>query len=358
MTSSVAGFRLREIVELARARGASDVHVAPCSVPAARVHGSIERLPVAAVTVPDAQALVEEIFSDADRSHLETCGDVSVGVARPELGRMRAHAYRSRLGLCIAIRLLPDVSPTLDSLGMPQAVADLVETRHGLVLFAGPTGSGKTTSLAAFVERINERSSKTVITIEDPIEYRIESKRALVRQRQLGSDLQSYDQGLRGALRSDPDVIVIGEMRDSSTMRAALVAAETGHLVLSSVHTSGAVQTVARIVDAFSPEHRDAIRTQLAQTLVAIVSQRLVPRTCGGRRCAVEVLIANDAVRATIRDGKLHQLRNVIATSRGIGMLTLEDHLAGLVGAGEISLADALRFADRPDEIERCPSAV
>lgn len=358
MTPSVAEYRVREIVALARARGASDIHITPGSIPAARVHGSIERLPSAVVTTDDATALVADLFADDERALLESHGDVSAGIERAELGRVRAHAFRSRAGACIAIRLLPDAAPPLDSLGVPPAVADLIEARHGLILFAGPTGSGKTTSLAAFVERMNERQARTVITIEDPIEYRIESKRSLVRQRQLGRDVATYDEGLRGALRSDPDVIVIGEMRDAGTMRAALVAAETGHLVASSVHTSGAVQTVARIVDAFSPEHQSAVRTQLAQTLVAIVSQRLVPRTGGGRRCAVEILIANDAARAVIRDGKLHQLRNVIATSRELGMSTLEDHLAGLVGAGEISLDDALRFADRPDEIARASSIV
>lgn len=318
-----------------------------------RVNGAIERLPSAVVSSGDVENLIADVFSDADRRDLEANGDISVGLARAPIGRIRAHAYRTRAGACLAIRLLPESVPPLESLGLPHAVGELAAARHGLILFAGPTGSGKTTSLAAFVDRINERSARTVITIEDPIEYRIDPKRSLVRQRQIGSDVAGYEDAVLGALRSDPDLIVIGEMRDASTMRAALVAAETGHLVASSVHTSGAVQTIARIVDAFPPEHQAAIRTQLAHSLVGIVSQRLVPRIGGGRRCAAEVLIADDAVRSVVRDGKLHQLRNLIATSRAIGMMTFEDHLASLVGSGEIALADALAFADRPDEILR-----
>ncbi|HEY8321106.1 MAG TPA: PilT/PilU family type 4a pilus ATPase [Candidatus Baltobacteraceae bacterium] len=353
MNQTPASFRLGEIVALARARGASDIHVASGSVPAARVNGAIERLPTALLDPADVDALVVDLFSDDERHALASRGDVSTGVARPRLGRMRAHAFRSDGDACLALRLLPDAIPPIESLGLPQAVSELTGARHGLILFAGPTGSGKSTTLAAFVDRINERAARTVITIEDPIEYRLHPKRSLVRQRQVGFDVADYEEAVRGALRSDPDVIVIGEMRDAATMRVALAAAETGHLVASSVHTSGAVQTVSRIVDAFPPEHQAAVRTQLSQTLVAIVSQRLVPKVGGGRRCAAEVLIADDATRAIVRDGKLHQLRNVIATSRADGMMTFEDHLASLVGSGEVALSDALRFADHPREIER-----
>jgi twitching motility protein PilT len=353
VTVSMAAFRLGEMVALARARGASDVHITPGSPPAARVNGIIERLPSAALTATDVDGLICDAFSDEDRRVLGVGGDVSAGLARPQLGRLRAHAYRTRAGACLAIRLLPESVPSLESLGLPHAVGELASARHGLILFAGPTGSGKTTSLAAFVDRINERFARNVITVEDPIEYRIDPKRSLIRQRQIGFDVGSYEDAIRGALRADPDVIVIGEMRDAPTMRAALVAAETGHLVVSSVHTSGAVQTISRIVDAFLPEYQSAIRTQLAHCLVAIASQRLVPRLGGGRRCAAELLVADDAVRSVVREGKLHQLRNLIATSRDVGMTTFEDHLATLVGSGEVAIADALRFADRPDEIER-----
>ena len=353
MSPGIASFRLGEIVALARARGASDVHLAGGAVPVARVHGVIERLPTTVLGRDDVGALVCDVFSEDERRILATRGDVSAGLARPQLGRLRVHAYRSGGDACLAVRLLPDAIPTLESLGLPHAVAALTGSHHGLILFAGPTGSGKSTTLAAFVDRINEASARAVITIEDPIEYRLDPKRSLIRQRQLGNDVVGYEEAVCGALRSDPDVIVIGEMREMATMRAALVAAETGHLVASSVHTSGAVATVSRIVDAFAPEQQNAVRTQLSQVLVAIVSQRLVPRRGGGRRCAAEVLIADDATRAIVRDGKLHQLRNVIATSREIGMQTFEDHLASLVGNGEVTLSDALRFADHPAEIDR-----
>lgn len=344
--------RIREIVALARARNATDVHLEGDAVPYARVDGSIERLSGAAVPAAELRAMVEELFSANGRRSLSETGDASVGVDRPGIGRMRVHAYATASGMCLAIRLLPEVAPSFEALGLPHRIVELASARHGLVLFTGPTGSGKSTSLAAFVEVVNARSARTIVTIEDPIEYRFVSKRSLVRQREVGSDVGGFEPALIGALRSDPDLIVLGEMRDVGAMRAALTAAETGHLVASTLHTSGAAASIARLVDAFPSDARPLVRTQLASVLVGIVSQRLIPRVGGGRRCVVEILVANDAVRSIVRDGRLHQLRNVMVTSRDEGMQTFEACLAGLVTAGEIAVATAIRFADHPSELD------
>jgi twitching motility protein PilT len=220
------------------------------------------------------------------------------------------------------------------------------------VLFVGPTGSGKTTSLAALIDHINRTSNRHIVTVEDPVEYEHKSMRSIVSHRELGGDVHDYASAVRSCLRADPDVILIGELRDTATMAAALTAAETGHLVFSTLHTGDAAQTVDRIVDAFGANAQGEVRVQLAQTLIGVVSQRLVPRAAGrGRRAAAEILVATDAVRALIRDGKTHQLRNAIQTGRTAGMQTLETHLSELVVRREVTLEAAGSVTDRPGEI-------
>jgi twitching motility protein PilT len=269
-----------------------------------------------------------------------------------EVGRIRVHAYRTTEGTSLAIRLLAPSIPSLESLHLPPIVSSFADRPHGIVIFAGPTGSGKSTAMAAILDRINRTQARHVITIEDPIEYEHRSNRSVVNQRERGRDVPTYAQAVYGALRSDPDVMLIGEMRDPATMHAALTAAETGHLVLTTLHTGDAAQTVDRIVGVFEGDKQEQIRVQLAQTLVGVVCMRLLPRASGqGRRCAVEVLVANDAVRNIIRDGKTHQIRNIISTSRQTGMQTLEAHLSDLVARREISLDHARLATERPDEL-------
>ncbi len=328
------------------------MHLTPGCAPSIRINGSMETLACATLTAGETHDIAFECLEDCGAARLRERGDASIGIDDgPD--RLRLHAFVSSGTTCLAIRLLPSEVPTLESLGIPQSVAEFAEARHGLVLFAGPTGSGKTTSLAAFVDRMNRRSPRTIITIEDPIEYRIPSRRSLIRQREIETDVPDFESAVRGALRSDPDVIVIGEMRDVGTMSVALAAAETGHLVASTVHTSGVAATVSRIIDAYPPGGRSAICAQLASTLVGICSQRLIPRVGGGRVCAVEVLVVDDAVRAIVRDGKVHMLRNAIVTSRASGMITFEESLASLAYAGEISLESARTCSDRPLELDR-----
>jgi twitching motility protein PilT len=249
--------------------------------------------------------------------------------------------------------LLPVIPPALETLGLPAVVLELANLQHGLILFAGPTGCGKTTSLAALVDCINERQTRRIITIEDPIEYRHAYKRSSIVQREIPSDSASFEAALIGALRADPDVILVGEMRDVATMRAVLSAAETGHLVLTTLHTVDAPGTVDRLIDAFPGNEQAQVRSQVASTLQAVLCQQLVSLTGDrGRCCVAEVLVATDAVRAMIRDGRTHQLRNAMAIGRSSGMQTMEYHLARLLEAGDIDRAEALRACRRRDELD------
>ncbi len=261
---------------------------------------------------------------------------------------LRAHAFGTSAGCALAIRLLHETVPTLDSLHLPEVVRTLAAQDRGLIIISGPTGSGKSTSLAALVGEINTSGARRIVTIEDPIEYRFKSARSLITQREIGVDALSFSSAILGALRADPDVIMLGEMRDGETMRAALTAAETGHLVLTTLHTGHAVQTIDRIIDAFSGQEQGQVRAQLAHTLVAVVSQRLLPRKHErGRRAAVEILIVTDAVRAMIRDSRTHLIPNAMATGRHLGMQTLEHHLTELVFGNEVDRDAARRAGDR-----------
>lgn len=355
MNAQVLSMQFGELIALARARNASDVHIPPDSgVAILRVNGVLE--PQAAHYDPAfSEYLTANLLDEKEIERLRATGDVTAARRDETSGALRVHAFRTARGVAFSIRMLAAQIPTLESLQLPYAVRRLTARQHGLVLFAGPTGSGKTTALAALVEKMNAEGNRHIVTIEDPIEYEHRSRGSLVSQREVGRDAISFSAALRGALRSDPDVIVLGEMRDVETMQAALAAAETGHLVFATLHTTDASQTVDRIVDIFAAQAQDQIRTQLAQTLVAVVCMRLVP-SANGRRAAAEVLIATDAVRNLIREKKTYQLRNAIGTGRQIGMQTLEMHLSELVMRREVSLAAARLAAVRPDEI-RVPVA-
>jgi twitching motility protein PilT len=344
--------RLSEVLRVARLRGASDVHLCAGASPVFRVDGVLEAQPTLVPTEEELAALAASLLSPRIMDLLAEKGDATVTQRAPDAGTVRVHAYRTARGTCLAIRLLAPGVPSLESLHLPAAVATFADKPHGLVIFAGPTGSGKSTSLAAVVDRINRTQARHVMTIEDPIEYEHTPNRCVIDQREVGRDVQTFAAAIYGALRSDPDVILVGEMRDALTMHAALTAAETGHLVLTTLHTGDAAQTVDRIVGVFQGDAQEHIRLQLAQTLVGVVCTRLLPRASGqGRRSAAEVLIANDAVRNIIRDGKTHQIRNIISTSRQIGMQTLEAHLSDLIARREITLDAARLVTERPNEL-------
>ena len=346
--------QLAELIAVARSRNASDIHVSAASNAVLRVDGVLEPSAV----VPSAgfcEYLASHFLDENQLGCLRATGDVTVSCRTEAFGSLRVHAYRTSWGSAFSIRILAARVPSLDSLRLPAVVREFTHRRHGLVLFAGPTGSGKTTALAALVDAMNADGSRHIVTIEDPIEYEHHPGNSIVSQREVGRDAASFSSAVRGALRCDPDVIVLGEMRDRETMQAALSAAETGHLVLATLHTTDAPQTVDRIVDTFAGAAQDQIRTQLAQTLAGVVCMRLV-HAFQGRRAAAEVLVATDAVRNLIRERKTHLLRNVIGTGRNAGMQTLEMHLSELVMRREVSLAAARLAAARPDDI-RVPVA-
>lgn len=352
MTASLAPVRLSEVLRVARLRNASDVHLRAGVAPVLRVDGALESQHTLVPTGDELAAVTSALLHEDALQMLEAHGDATVTRHVEDAGGVRVHAFRTSQGTCLAIRLLACGVPSLESLHLPAIVGTFAEKPHGLVILAGPTGSGKSTALAAIIDRINRTQTRHIVTIEDPIEYEHVSNRSIVNQRELRRDVPTYAQAVRGALRSDPDVILVGEMRDTETMHAALTAAETGHLVLTTLHTGDAAQTIDRIVGVFEGDKQEQIRLQLAQTLIGVVCMRLLPRAGGqGRRSAVEVLVANDAVRNLIRDGKTHQIRNCISTNRQIGMQTLESHLSDLVARREISLDAARLVTERPDEV-------
>jgi twitching motility protein PilT len=267
------------------------------------------------------------------------------------IARFRANAYFQLDRPALALRLIPTQIPTPEAIGLPESTASLLSRPHGLVLMTGPTGSGKSTTLAAMIGWINRHRPVHILTIEDPIEYIHPSQAAMVNQREVGQDATSFAEALKAALREDPDVVLVGEMRDLETIQLTLTLAETGHLVFATVHTNDAAQTVDRIIDVFPSSQQDQIRTQFSMSLAAIIAQRLVPRIGGGRVAAYEVLMGTPAITNIIREGKIRQLRNMIATGQKDGMMVMEQSLAALVRAGIISYEDAVAASVHPDEI-------
>jgi twitching motility protein PilT len=349
--------RLMETLRTAREARASDAHLTAGFPIDLRIDGTLEQWDDAPLTSHEIDDIVSYCFVDQTRRRLETAGDATVTYWDQDSGCTRIHAFKSGGNYSLALRLLALEVPTLESLRLPASVEQLTHRNHGLVIVSGPTGSGKSTVLAAMVDRINRTDAKHVITIEDPVEYRHISKKCRISQREIGRDSPHFSDALLGALRSDPDVLLVGEMRDRDTMHAALSAAETGHLVLCTMHTGSAAESVDRIVGSFEGSAQIEVRTQLAESLAGVVSLRLVPRARGsGRLAAVEMLVANDAVRAAVRDARAHQLRNVIATSRSCGMQTLESHLTELLSRGDITYSAASSATDRVDEL-RAPEA-
>ncbi|MEK7184311.1 MAG: type IV pilus twitching motility protein PilT [Patescibacteria group bacterium] len=336
---------IQEIFQFAVTQGASDVHIKVDVPPVVRIDGKLRSVPdKPAFTAEAAHADVLSTLNTLQQQHIVEQRELDFSFY---LGatRVRANVYFEKDNLVGAYRLIPDTLKTVQELGLPSIVEDMTKYRQGLFIVAGPTGHGKSTTLAAMVNLINQTRSENIITIEDPIEYVFKNVKSIISQREVGSDTQSFENALRSSLRQDPDVILVGEMRDQETIQAAVTLAETGHLVLTTLHTNSAAQTADRMIDAFPPHQQTQIRSQLANILLGIVSQRLLPKISGGRVAAAEVLIANTAVRNTIREGKTHQLSNIIQTSASEGMISLDDALAQLVTKGEISLDDAVTWA-------------
>jgi len=336
-------------------RGGTDLLLVPLSAPVLRLHGALE--PVASagdepLGATDAFDLLAPSLSAERRRRYAAEGAVDLSLRVGALGRFRVNLHRTRRGAAAAIRVLPKRIPPLAELGLPEALYDLTKGARGLVLVTGATGSGKTTTLAALVDRINRTSRRHVVTIEDPVEYEHAHGTSVVEQVEVGVDAPTFAAALVAALRQDPDVILVGEMRDLETTRAALTAAETGHLVLATLHTNDVPQTVNRITDIFPAEQQATVRQQLSLALSAVVCQQLVPRADGkGRVVATEVAVATDAIRAHIRRGSFHQLHTELTLGRRFGMSTMEDSLARLVKAGAITEAEARLRAGHLDDL-------
>ncbi len=300
----------------------------------------------------DIERMVYSLLSDDNAAELEERKQVDFSFGISGLGRFRANAFNQRGSLALALRVVPFRVRSLEELGAPKACNSLLNRPYGIVLVVGPTGSGKSTTLAAMIDRINATKPVHILTIEDPVEYLHHHKVAMINQREVGTDVVSFPEGLRSALREDPDVVLLGEMRDLESIQIALSLAETGHLVFATLHTNDASQALDRIIDVFPSDKRDQIQTMLAGSLQGVVSQRLVPAISGGRVAGYEVLMGNEAVRNLIREGKSRQLRNVVATGAGDGMQTIEMDLARLVSAGLVSMEVAQSISAYPGEIQ------
>ena len=328
---------------------ASDLHLTPGLPPMARIDGDLVPVPDCAVLTPEASsALLDTIMSEEQRRVFDAEWELDFSFGRRGLGRYRVNAFMERGDVAAAVRRIPDQPPTIEELGLPPVLVELARLKRGLILVTGPAGSGKTTTLAAMIRRINEERTEHIITIEDPIEFVHQHDRSIVQQREVGRDTTEFARALRSGLREDPDVLLIGEMRDLETIAAAVSAAETGHLVFATLHTSSASQAVDRIIDVFPPGQQTQIRMQLSSSLQAVLAQRLVPLLAGGRTAVVEVLIANEAIRNLIREGKTHQIDTAMQSGIRDGMVMCDMALADLVRRGEVSRDVALRYANDP----------
>ena len=336
-------------------RRASDLHLTAGAPPTLRERGALVAINgYGPLTPDDTREFIYSILSTEQRRRLETDLQLDFAYLVPGKARFRVNAFHQRGALAAAFRLIPHQMVAIDDLGLPPIVHTLTRRPRGLVLVTGPTGSGKTTSLAAMLDEINSTRAEHIITIEDPIEFLHTHKKSLVNQRELGSDAQSFGAALRAALREDPDVILVGEMRDLETIATALTAAETGHLVFATLHTQDASQTIDRVIDVFPPEQQNQIRVQLSVTLQGIMSQTLLPKADGSGRCAaVEILIPTPGVRNLIREAKAHQIPSAIQTGASVGMQSMDSSLATLVRAGQITKELAHARSSTPEELSR-----
>jgi twitching motility protein PilT len=344
------------VAELWQAKG-SDLLLTAGAPPLLRVDGELRpaegRAPL---TAHDTQQLAVGLLSGRQRTVFDAGSEVDFSFTWRDTARIRGNAFRQRGAAAVALRVIPRVIPSFDEIRLPAAVRGFGALNQGLVLITGPTGSGKSTTLASIVDWINEHRALHILTIEDPIEYMHDHKRSAVSQREVGEDTESFPQALRSALREDPDVILVGEMRDLDSIRFALTLAETGHLVFATLHTNDTAQAVDRLVDVFPAEQQPQIRVQLANTLTGIVHQRLLPRLGGGMVAAHEVLIANSPVRNLVKEGKSNQLRNQVVTGQSVGMQTLELSLNELVHADIVGYDDAVAHSGHASEITKVPA--
>lgn len=347
---------IEELLDVVIREKASDLHITAGVPPMVRVNGILVKINVPPLTTEDVEKLIHQLIPNEElRERYYEKGEVDFSYAVTDFGRYRVNVFRQRGSSAAALRAVGTTIPTMEQLGLPKKVLEgLSDNTRGLVLITGPTGSGKSTTLATMINYINERRKCHILTLEDPIEYLHKHKNSIVNQREIGLDTLNYANALRAALREDPDVILVGEMRDLETIATAITAAETGHLVLSTLHTIGAPQTIDRIIDVFPPHQQQQVKVQLSNILKGVVSQQLLPRIdISGRCVALEIMIANAAISNLIREGKTHQIYSHIQTSASSGMVTMDASLVKLYRQGKISLETARMYSQIPDEFKR-----
>ena len=341
---------ISDLLKFTKECGASDLHITTGEIPMVRIHGNMKRLKMAELSKDQIHELVYDILSDDQRVVYERDQELDFSFELPNIARFRVNAFFQRRGEAAVFRVIPTEILTFDKLGLPSAVGNLARIEKGLVLVTGPTGSGKSTTLAAMIDLINEERHGHILTIEDPIEFVHQSKNCLINQREVGLNTQSFSNALRSALREDPDIILVGEMRDLETISLALTAAETGHLVYGTLHTNNAPKTVDRIIDVFPSGQQGQIRAMLAESLQGVVAQTLLPKKDGkGRVAALEIMIGTPAVRNLIREGKIHQIPSAIQIGIQYGMQSLDQHLKDLLMRGLITTQEAAKHATNPE---------
>lgn len=343
-----------KLLEKTIEKKASDLHITVGVPPIIRIDGELVSLGDTVVTPKDSQQLVQQLLEEKTFNKLESKGEVDASYSYPGVGRFRVNVYKQRGTYGIAIRSVALKIPTVEELGLPNTIKDLARKKRGLILITGPTGSGKSTTLAAMINKINNERACHILTLEDPIEYLHKHNKSIVNQREIGHDSSSFADALRSSLRQDPDVILVGEMRDLETMQIAITAAETGHLVLSTLHTIGAAKTIDRIIDVFPANQRQQIVMQLSSVLQGVVSQQLLPRLDGsGRVAALEMMVTTPAIKNLIREGKTHQIQTAIQTGGKFGMKTMDKSLVELYKNGIISMENTMNFAINSDNVKR-----
>lgn len=342
---------IKELLSIAREKRASDIHLTYGRNPVFRIDGTLVETDYN-LTSDEKKELIVSMLNNEQRAKMERREDVDLSYEPVEGKRHRVNVYHQQKKLTVAIRIINDTTPTFEELGLPEVLRKLADEPRGLVLVTGPTGSGKSTTLAAMIDYINKNRACHILTIEDPVEYIYKQKKALIHQRDVGTDAESFATALKSAMREDPDVILVGEMRDYETISAAVTAAETGHLVFSTLHTTGAAVTVDRIIDVFPPHNQQQIRTQLAGVLKGVVTQTLLPKARStGRIAAFEIMLGTDAVLNLIRENKCHQLNSTIQTGGRLGMNLLDSYLADLVRKGIVTKQAAMEKANNRNEL-------
>jgi len=340
---------ITELLTFSAKNKASDLHLSAGEPPMIRVDGDVKKINLPALEHKEVHAMVYDIMNDKQRKDYEEFLETDFSFEIPNLARFRVNAFNQNRGAAAVFRTIPSTVLTLEELGAPDIFKEIAENPRGIVLVTGPTGSGKSTTLAAMIDYLNEKDNEHILTIEDPIEFVHKSKKCLVNQREVHRDTLGFSEALRSALREDPDIILVGELRDLETIRLALTAAETGHLVFGTLHTSSAAKTIDRIIDVFPAAEKDMVRSMLSESLKAVISQTLMKKVGGGRIAAHEIMIGTPAIRNLIREDKVPQMYSAIQTGGAIGMQTLDQNLQDLLRRGQITKAEALPRAVNKD---------